>query len=184
MFERFADDARQAVRLAQEEARRRHHRFVGTEHLLLALLNEGHGPAAQALLAQGVTGSDIDQRISLLTGPPDNGLDQEALATIGIDLDEVRRATEASFGPGALAPKAHREARKGHIPLSKRAKKVLELSLRESLALGHRYIGSGHLLLGVIREGDGAATRILTGAGIDLTALRADVTRRIPPKAA
>jgi ATP-dependent Clp protease ATP-binding subunit ClpA len=184
MFERFTDDARQAVRLAQEEARRRHHRFVGTEHLLLALLNEGHGPAAEALLAQGVTGSGLSRRIGRLNEQPDHALDPEALATIGIDLDQVRQATEASFGPGALDPKQHREARKGHIPFSKRGKKVLELALRESLSLGHNYIGGGHLLLGVIREGQGLAARVLTDDGVDLAVLRADVVRRIPPKAA
>ncbi|GAA4610153.1 Clp protease N-terminal domain-containing protein [Actinoallomurus liliacearum] len=186
MFERFTDEARQVVKLAQEEARRRRHPFIGTEHLLLAFLDEGHGPAAQALTAQGVTGSDIDRRMTLLTGPPDNGLDPEALATIGIDLDQVREATEASFGPGALNPRGchHREVRRGHIPLTKRAKKILEFALREALALGHNYIGSGHMLLGLLREDHGLAVRLLTDAGVDLTALRADVTRRIPPKAA
>jgi ATP-dependent Clp protease ATP-binding subunit ClpA len=184
MFERFSDEARQVVRLAQEEARRRRHPFIGTEHLLLALLDEGHGPAAQALLAQGVTGSDLSRRVTRLTEPSDDPLDPEALATIGIDLDQVREATEASFGPGALDPKAAREARKGHIPFSRRAKKVLELSLREALALGHKYIGTGHILLGIIREGEGLACRVLTDTGVDLTALRADVTPRIPPKAA
>jgi ATP-dependent Clp protease ATP-binding subunit ClpA len=183
MFERFTDEARQVVRLAQEEARRRRHPFIGTEHLLLALLDEGQGPAAEALIAQGVTASDIGRRITMLT-PPDNALDSEALATIGIDLDQVRQATEASFGPGALDPKGCREARKGHIPFSRRAKKTLELSLREAHALDHEYIGTGHILLGVLREGQGLAARVLTDAGIDLAALRADVTRRIPPKAA
>ncbi|WP_308211841.1 Clp protease N-terminal domain-containing protein [Actinoallomurus soli] len=184
MFERFADDARQAVRLAQEEARRMRHPFIGTEHLLLALLDEGHGPAAEALLAQGVTGSGLSRRIGLLTESPDEALDSEALATIGIDLDQVRQATEASFGPGALAPKGRRQVPKGHIPFSKRAKKVLELALRESLSLGHNYIGGGHLLLGVLREGQGLAARVLTDDGVDLAVLRADVIRRIPPKAA
>ncbi|MFL6055455.1 MAG: Clp protease N-terminal domain-containing protein [Actinoallomurus sp.] len=184
MFERFTDEARLVVRLSQDEARRRRHPFIGAEHLLLAMLDEGHGPAAQALIAQGVTGSDVSRRITRLTGPPDDGLDPEALATIGIDLDQVRETTEASFGPGALEPKAQREARKGHIPFTRRAKKILELSLRESLALGHNYIGSGHLLLGLLREGQGVAVLVLTDAGVDLAALRADVTRRIPPKAA
>ena len=184
MFERFADDARQAVRLSQEEARRMRHPYIGTEHLLLALLDEGHGPAAQALIDHGVTLKDLHGRIARLTTPGDDALDPDALAVIGIDLDQVRQATEASFGPGALAPKARRAMPKGHIPFTKRAKKVLELSLRESLALGHKYIGSGHILLGMLREGEGLAVRVLMGAGVDLTALRADLTRRIPPKAA
>jgi ATP-dependent Clp protease ATP-binding subunit ClpA len=184
MFERFTDQARLVVRLSQDEARRLGHPFIGTEHLLLAILGEGHGPAAQALIAQGVTGPDLSRRIIGLIAPPDNELDSEALATIGIDLDQVRQATEASFGPGALDPKGCREARKGHIPFSRRAKKTLELSLREAHALDHEYIGTGHILLGVLREGQGLAARVLTDAGIDLAALRADVTRRIPPKAA
>src|SRR3989442_10921565 len=100
MFERFADDARQAVRLSQEEARRLRHPYIGTEHLLLALLDEGHGPAAQALIDHGVTLKDLHGRIVRLTTPADDALDPDALAVIGIDLDQVRQATEASFGPG------------------------------------------------------------------------------------
>ncbi|GAA4635416.1 hypothetical protein GCM10023196_080810 [Actinoallomurus vinaceus] len=184
MFERFADDARQAVRLSQEEARRLRHPFIGTEHLLLALLDEGHGPAAQALIDHGVTQKDLHGRIARLTTPADDALDPDALAMIGIDLDQVRQATEASFGPGALEPKARRAMPKGHIPFTRRAKKVLELSLRESLNLGHNYIGGGHMLLGLIREGQGLAARVLTDSGVDLATLRVDVTRRIPPKAA
>jgi ATP-dependent Clp protease ATP-binding subunit ClpA len=183
MFERFTDEARQVVRLSQDEARRLGHPFIGTEHLLLAILGEGHGPAAQSLIAQGVTGSDLSQRIIRLA-PPDGELDPEALATIGIDLDQVRQATEASFGPGALEPKPRREVRKGHIPFTRRARKVLELALREALALGHNYIGSGHILLGLLREGHGLAVHALANSGVDLAALRADVERRIPPKAA
>ncbi|WP_460349724.1 Clp protease N-terminal domain-containing protein [Actinoallomurus acanthiterrae] len=184
MFERFTDEARLVVRLSQDEARRLGHAFIGTEHLLLAILGVGHGPAAEALIAQGVTGPDLSRRIIRLIAPPEDQLDPEALATIGIDLDQVRQATEASFGPGALEPKARREARKGHIPFTRRAKKVLELALREALALGHNYIGSGHILLGLLREGHGLAVHALANSGVDLDALRADVTRRIPPKAA
>lgn len=183
MFERFSDEARSVVRLAQEEARRLRHPFIGTEHLLLAMLDEGHGPAAQSLLDAGLRTTELRERVARLTGPDGDGLDSEALATLGIDLDRVREVTEASFGPGALGPKGPCR-NKGHIPFSRRAKKTLELSLREALRLQHKYIGSGHLLLGLLREGDGLAARLLVDAGVDLRALREDVTRRIPPKAA
>lgn len=183
MFERFSDDARSVVRLAQEEARRLRHPFIGTEHLLLALLDEGHGPAAQSLLGQGLRTTELRERIIRLIGPDGDGLDSQALATIGIDLDRVREATEASFGPGALHPKGPCR-NKGHIRLTRRAKKALELSLREALRLEHDYIGTGHLLLGLLREGEGVAARVLVDAGVDLKKLREDVTRRIPPKAA
>ena len=183
MFERFSDDARSVVRLAQEEARRLRHPFIGTEHILLALLDEGHGPAAQSLLGQGLRATQVRDRIARLVPPDGDPLDAEALATLGIDLDRVREVTEASFGPGALSPKGPSRHR-GHIPFSRRAKKTLELSLREALRLGHTYIGSGHILLGVLREGEGLGARVLADAGVDLTVLRDDVTRRIPPKAA
>jgi ATP-dependent Clp protease ATP-binding subunit ClpA len=183
MFERFTQDARQAVVLAQEEARRLHHTFIGTEHLLMALLDQGEKPAAEALRACGLEITDLRARVLRYIGSGEEGLDPEALATIGIDLDQVRRATEASFGQGALAPKSRRRP-SGHIPFSSRAKKVLELALREASHLKHRHIGSGHILLGLIREGAGLACLVLVDAGVDLVELRADVTRRISAEAA
>src|SRR5438270_192963 len=112
--------------------------------------------------------------------------DAEALRAIGIDLPAVLAKLEEAFGPGALDPPCP-EPRRGllrrrrpsapsagtRIPFVPRAKKVLELALRESLALGHNYIGSEHLLLGLIREGEGMAARILTEAGVSLDDLRA-----------
>jgi ATP-dependent Clp protease ATP-binding subunit ClpA len=183
MFERFTQDARQAVVVAQDEARRLHHPRIGTEHVLLALLNETDSPAAEALRACGLEVADLRTRILRYVGSGEDGLDPEALAAIGIDLDQVRRATEASFGEGALAPKFARRPR-GHIPFSPRAKKALELSLRESLRLKQKYIGSGHILLGLIREGDGLACKALVDAGVNLEQLRTDVTRRITAEAA
>ncbi|WP_377267213.1 Clp protease N-terminal domain-containing protein [Peterkaempfera sp. SMS 1(5)a] len=182
MFERFTVDARQTVVLAQSEARSLHHSHVGTEHLLLALAGGADGPAAGVLRDHGLETADLRRRIVTAL---DGGLDQDALATLGIDLDQVRRAAEANFGPGALQTPAHRPTRKsGHIPFSDRAKKVLELSLREAVRLKHREIGTGHLLLGLIREGDGLAARVLTEAGADLPGIRADVVRRITAAAA
>lgn len=184
MFERFSKEARAVVVLAQEEARRLRHPFIGTEHLLLALLEEGEGPAAQALKDHGLTTAALRRRILDFTGQGGDDLDSDALATLGIDLDAVRRATEASFGPGALDSRSRKPMKSGHIPFSKRAKKVLELSLREALRLGHDHIGTGHVLLGLIREGDGCAPQILIATGVDLPTLRDQVTRLISAEAA
>jgi ATP-dependent Clp protease ATP-binding subunit ClpA len=184
MFERFTDEARLVVRQAQEEARRLHHQVIGTEHLLLALAAGGEGPGTRALLDRGLDAPDLRRRVVGIVGPSGDDLDPDALATLGIDLEEVRRVTEASFGPGALDARGRKPAPSGHIPFSKRAKKVLELSLREALRLGHNYIGSGHILLGLIREGEGVAAKVLVEAGVDLPGLRDDVTRLISSEAA
>ncbi|AXI76374.1 Clp protease N-terminal domain-containing protein [Peterkaempfera bronchialis] len=181
MFERFTDDARRVVMLAQQEARSLHHPRVGTEHLLIALLDEGSGPAARVLRGHGLDPADLRGRIA---DPADDGLDPQALATLGIDLDQVRRATEESFGPGALDPRGHRTGRMGRTPFTDRAKKTLELSLREALRLKHRHIGTGHLLLGLLREGSGRASRLLADTGTDPDALRDETLRLITAQAA
>ena len=124
VFERFTDRARRAVVLAQEEARGLDHNYIGTEHLLVGLLREEEGIAAQALLS-----FDLDA--------------ETAIAEI------QRRIGRGSVGP------------KGHIPFTPRAKKVLELALREALRLRHNYIGTEHVLLGLIREGEGVAAQII-----------------------
>jgi ATP-dependent Clp protease ATP-binding subunit ClpA len=178
MFERFTEEARQVVVLAQGEARALSHHYIGTEHLLLGLLAEGRGPAARLLTERGLRAADLRRRILLIVGG--EGLDPEALATLGIDLDEVRRATEAAFGPGAL-DSAARKPPTGHIPFTLRAKKVLELSLREAQRLQHDSIGTGHLLLGLIREGKGVAAKVLADVGCDLDSLRDEITRMIEP---
>jgi ATP-dependent Clp protease ATP-binding subunit ClpA len=183
MFERFTDEARLVVRLSQEEARRLRHPFIGTEHLLIAMLEEGHGPAARALRGRDLDTPDLRRRILGIVRPPGGGLDPEALATLGIDLEAVRRVTEATFGPGALDTSGGR-LRSGHIPFSKRAKKTLELSLREAVRLRHDHIGTGHILLGLLREGEGLAAQVLVAAGVDMAGLRDDVTRLISTEAA
>ena len=139
MFERFTDRARQAVELAHDEAMRLNHSYIGTEHLLLGLVREGEGVAAQALEA------------------------------LGISLDGVRQQVEQIIGEGQQAPPP------GEIPYTPRAKKVLELSLREAKQLGHHYIGTEHLLLGLIREGHGVAAQVLTRLGADLNRVRQQV---------
>jgi ATP-dependent Clp protease ATP-binding subunit ClpA len=97
MFERFTKEACVVVVLAQEEARRMQHPLIGIEHLLLAMLTSDGGPGAHALRERGLDAADVRRRVAALAGTPDDDLDEAALATIGIDLEEVRRATEASF---------------------------------------------------------------------------------------
>jgi ATP-dependent Clp protease ATP-binding subunit ClpA len=135
VFERFTDRARRVVVLAQEEARMLNHDYIGTEHILLGLIHEGKGVAA------------------------------EALDSMGISLAGVRDEVESMIGRGKAAPT-------GHIPFTPRAKKVLELSLREALQLGHDYIGTEHILLGLIREGEGVAAQVLQKLGADLDRVR------------
>jgi ATP-dependent Clp protease ATP-binding subunit ClpA len=142
MFERFTNQSRRVVVLAQEEARMLNHNYIGTEHLLLGLLHEGKGAAAKALEAAGVTlGAARDQVVSII------GRGQEPAS--------------------------------GHIPFTPRAKKSLELSLREALQLGDGYIGTGHLLLGLLHQGDNMAIKMLGELGADLKDLRARVTQEL-----
>jgi ATP-dependent Clp protease ATP-binding subunit ClpA len=175
MFERFTQDARQSVVSAQEEARRMRNGHIGGEHLLLGLLIQHDGPAAQSLAAAGLDIEGLRVRVAAATHGDD--LDSEALASLGIDLDAVRRSTEAAFGPGALD--RGRASVRGHIPFTPEAKKSLELALREALKLKHSYISTGHILLGVLRAGDNTAMRVLEKADINVQGLREDVTRRL-----
>jgi ATP-dependent Clp protease ATP-binding subunit ClpA len=181
MFERFTDRARSVTVDAQAAARRLGHGYIGTEHLLLGLL-EGDGVAARVLAGLGITGAAVEREIVAEVGQGPLGVgDAEALGAIGIDLDEVRRRLEESFGPGALYwhpdPRCRRGRLRpgGHIPFTPRSKKVLELSLREALALKHRYIGTEHILLGLVREGEGLAMLILTRLGAGAQVVRARV---------
>lgn len=176
MFERFTDPARQTVVLAQEQARRLQHGHIGTEHLLLALAGQEATASATVLAAHGLTPQVIVGAITARVQPDD--LDAEALTALGINLAAVRTTAEATFGPGALdkRPPGRREpAVAGHIPFTPRARKVLELSLREALALKHRYIADGHILLGLLREGEGLAAEVIHDRGIDTEALRREV---------
>jgi hypothetical protein len=134
-FKRFTSRARQAVVLGQEEARTLRHDYMGTEHLLLGLLAEGGGVAAQALQQAGIT------------------------------LDAVRAEIKETVGCGEGMSR-------GHIPFTPRAKKVLELALREALHLGHNFLGTEHVLLGLIREGEGLAVQVLVKLGANLNQLR------------
>ncbi|MGE3289084.1 MAG: Clp protease N-terminal domain-containing protein [Pseudonocardia sp.] len=164
MFERFTKAARTVVILAQEEARQRRDPQIGTEHLLLGLLGVHGGPAAPLLEQVGVDRRAVESALRERTA------DAEALATLGIDLDEVRRRAEEAFGPGALD--GRRRWRAGHIPFEAHAKKVLELALREAIRIGDRHIGTEHLLLGLLHPGTGRAQRILDGHGVTLDLMR------------
>jgi hypothetical protein len=138
VFERFTDRARSVVVLAQEESRLLSHNYIGTEHLLLGLVRDGEGVAAQAL------------------------------GSLDVSLEAVRAQVVEIIGYGGSAPS-------GHIPFTPRAKKVLEQSLREALQLGHNYIGTEHILLGLVREGEGVAAQVLVKLGADLSRVRQQV---------
>jgi len=142
MFERFTERARQVVVLAQEEARSLKHNYIGTEHLLLGLLREEEGIAAQVLV------------------------------TLDVNLDEVRMQVAQIVGMGD-------EVAAGQIPFTPRAKKVLELALREALSLGHNYIGTEHILLGLIKENEGVAARILLEFDADSEKIRNEIMRKL-----
>ena len=177
MFERFTDDARQTVVHAQEEARKLHHGWIGTEHLLLGLLDLHGSATATVLVAHGLTSASVLQDVVAYVGNDD--LDAAALTTLGIDLEAVRSSAEAAFGPGALRPigsSKPRRAPSGHIPFTARTKKVLELSLREALAAKATSIADGHIALGLLREGEGLAMKIIHDRGIDPDELRREIT--------
>ena len=138
MFERFTEQSRRVVVLAQEEARMLGHNHIGSEHLLLGLLHEQSGTAA------GV------------------------LASAGITVEAARSQVEELAGPGDKSPS-------GHIPFTQRAKKILELSLREALEQKKSYIGTEHILLALTRDSDGMGARVLERLGGSLPALRQQV---------
>jgi ATP-dependent Clp protease ATP-binding subunit ClpA len=178
MFERFTDEARGVTVGAETHARALHHGWIGTEHLLLALLDDDERRVARVLAAHGVTGPWVRAEVERIIGRGEPDLDADALATLGIDLDAVRERVERTFGPGALYQRACRRGRRGdRRPFTPRAKKALELSLREAIAIGDTFIGAEHLLLGLVREGDGVAARILRERGVDDATVRAALKR-------
>ena len=142
MFERFTEKAIKVIMLAQEEARRLGHNFVGTEQVLLGLIGEGTGVAAKTLKSMGVTLKDARAEVEKIIGR----------------------------GSGFVAVE---------IPFTPRAKRVLELSWDEARQLGHNYIGTEHLLLGLIREGEGVAARVLENIGVDLNKIRSNVIKML-----
>jgi ATP-dependent Clp protease ATP-binding subunit ClpC len=137
-FDKFTERARKVLTLAQEEAQRFNHNYIGTEHILLGLVREGDGVAARVL------------------------------SSMGVDLHKVRSAVEFIIGRGDRTPT-------GEIGLTPRAKKVIELAVDEARRLNHHYIGTEHLLLGLVREGEGIAAGVLESLGVSLEKVRAQV---------
>nr|YP_009296510.1 Clp protease ATP binding subunit [Thorea hispida]AOM65445.1 Clp protease ATP binding subunit [Thorea hispida]ARX95814.1 Clp protease ATP binding subunit [Thorea hispida]UNJ79104.1 Clp protease ATP binding subunit [Thorea hispida] len=142
MFERFTEKAIKVIMLAQEEARRLGHNFVGTEQILLGLIGEGTGIAAQVL------------------------------KTMNVNLKDARIEVEKIIGRGSGFVAVE-------IPFTPRAKRVLELSLEEARQLGHNYIGTEHLLMGLVREGEGVAARVLENLAVDVTSIRTEVIQML-----
>ena len=179
MFERFTEDARQAVVLAQEEAVALRHGWIGTEHVLLGVLATG-GDGARLLAGFGAHPAGVRDDVVRMIGRGEDDIDPAALATLGIDLEAVRERVERAFGPGALSRRG--QCRRGgvsmHVPFCRRAKKALELTLREATSLGERDLRAEHLVLGLLREGDGVAARVLTERGVTLAAAREKVAGR------
>jgi ATP-dependent Clp protease ATP-binding subunit ClpA len=167
MFERFTRAAGDVVARAQVEARELGDAGVGTEHLLLGVaLRDG-----AVLASLGVDRAALHETVADMRR---DGLDAAALATIGIDLDAVRRSAEESFGPGALAGRRRsRRGISGHRPFSPCAKRALERSFREALGLRDRHIGPEHILLALASEPDTAAAEALRRCGTTPDAVRA-----------
>ena len=139
-FDKFTDRARKVLTLAQDEAQRFNHNYIGTEHFLLGLVREEEGVAARVL------------------------------ANMNVELAKVRTAVEFIIGRG-------NEAVVGEVGLTPRAKRVIELAIDESRGLGHNYIGTEHLLLGLVREGEGIAAGVLESLGVNLDRVRHEVIR-------
>ncbi len=175
MFERFSKDARRVVVIAQEEARELRSEQIEPGHILLALASNDLVVAA-AFADLGCPIADLRRRVARDSGPV---LDADALASLGIDIDQVRASVESHFGQGALDQPPKRW-RGGHIPFAKAAKKSLECALREAIWHGHKEILGWHLLLGVIRAepstvdglsgADGAHELLRTAAMRELSA--------------
>lgn len=179
MFERFTAPARSVVVDAQRNARELDQPSVGTAVLLLGVAGAGETAGGRALIALGVGEDQIrdDIRHAAARERAFSDEDEDALRTVGIDVDEVRRSVEETFGPGALD--RGRGSRAGHIPFTRGAKKALKHSLREALALGHKHIGTEHLLLGLVRDERCSAARILASRGLDRDRVCAAVLRAI-----
>jgi ATP-dependent Clp protease ATP-binding subunit ClpA len=183
MFERFTAEARRIVELGVDVATGLGHDYVGAEHLLIALAGTRPNIATRSLIASGFDPMRARDDLERIAGPRRDELgeaDAAALRAIGVDLDEVRRRTEAAFGPGALDRRprwsGRRRARFCGLPFMPKAKQGLELALREAVRFGHRSIGPEHVLLGLLRL-DAVSTQLLEAQGVDLGRLRAEVIR-------
>jgi ATP-dependent Clp protease ATP-binding subunit ClpA len=185
VFERFTSEARAVVVRAREESRRLGHRHLGTEHLLLGLLGPDAGPAGVLLRDAGLDLDRVREEVARRVAAPPPLLSDEdaaALRTVGIDVQAVLDRMRAAFGPEAVhapdPPGRRRRVRLGPGRVTPRARKVLQLALREAIRLHDGSIGSEHLLLGLLREGRGVAVDVLTDAGVDLDRLRHQAQER------
>ena len=142
-FERFSERARRVLSLAQDEAQRFNHSYIGTEHILLGLVRENEGLAARSL------------------------------SNLGVELAKVRSAIEFIIGKG------ERPVSSENIGLTPRAKKVIEVAVDEARRLNHQYIGTEHLLIGLMREGEGVAAGVLESLGVTLDKVRAETNRLV-----
>ena len=181
MLERFTKAARGAVVDAQEQARTFGHREIVPEHVLLGVLADVDGVAAKVLRGLGVEREALVAQTRALEVS-----DAEALRSIGVDLEAVRRQAEATFGPGALdRPRRQRRGLfrlrtvGGHLPFSKAAKRALERSLREALDLKHNYIGTEHILLGLLADDQGSLPHTVRRLGLDPALVRAQVLEEL-----
>lgn len=169
MFERFTTAARGVVVAAQSYAREFNHDWIGAEHLLVGVLADEDGVAARVLTGLGADPEAVRARVATMGSP-----DAEALRAIGIDLDAVRRQAEETFGPGALdRPRrqrkglfGHRYADGGHLAFNAEAKSSLEQSLRAAVSHADHYIGTEHLLLGLLATQRGTAMEVLRRVGV------------------
>src|SRR6186997_1290784 len=141
MYERFTDRARKVMQLANQEAQRFNHEYIGTEHILLGLVKEGSGVAANVL------------------------------KNLDIDLRKIRREIEkiVQHGPGG------EQVVMGRLPHTPRSKKVIEYAIAEARGLNHHYVGTEHLLLGLLREEEGVAAQVLIHLGLKLEDVREEV---------
>jgi ATP-dependent Clp protease ATP-binding subunit ClpC len=148
MYERFTDPARNVMRLANQEAKRLNHQYIGTEHILLGLLKDGSGVAASVLINCDVTSGKVRLQVEDIVEP----------------------------GPDIVIM--------GKLPQTPRARKVIEHSLNEARGLNHRWVGTAHLLMGLMRERDGIAANVLMNLGLELGDVRAAVLTALKdPKA-
>ncbi|HZC73868.1 MAG TPA: Clp protease N-terminal domain-containing protein [Jatrophihabitans sp.] len=192
MFERFTPDARQVVVRAQQEARNFAHPWLGTEHLLLGVLDASGEPAAAVLGDLGITLDTARDALGHLVGR--GGFcanDAAALRTVGIDLEQVRRAAEANFGPGALDRPVAQCRRRASLfrrrrvddsydglPFMPRAKRVLERARNEAKSSGVGDIDVDHLLLGLLDPKGNMAVELIRHLGADPELVRARLRAR------
>jgi len=144
MYGRFTPRARRVLSLAQDEARSSKHSHVGTEHVLIGILDEG------------------------------SNLATKVLADLSVEADDLRAELRASMGP------ASKRKADGHLPFAPLSKRALELTAKEALRLGHNYIGSEHLLLGLLATEEGLASKVLRRMGIELHTTRLAVVMALP----